>query len=215
MMMPIIFLACLLSTADSATATQTNARLSLEIHAGAGFPTEDYLDTHVVSGFGITFPLKQRLFLSLDLGYWEEAVEENPDKFYEGRLKSIPFLASFRFFFARQKRVNPYAFLGAGYVFCFFEMEDIITIPEITIDQSVKNGPCFQVGIGIDVPISRSFGVFTEAAYFHRKSTVITMISDLNFGTSIEEFPVKHHSWIIQIGFKYFVKQRSIQDRTS
>jgi hypothetical protein len=84
-------------------------------------------------------------------------------------------------------------------------MENIITIPEITIEQRIKNRLCLQVGIGIDIPLSHSFVLFTEAAYFHNKSTGITKISDLNFGTSIEEFPVKLHSWIFYIGIKYVV----------
>ena len=205
MLMPIIILACMLSVADSAAATQANARLSLEINTGARFPTEDYLQIHIVSGFGIALPLKQRLFLSLNLGYWNGTVEDNPDKFYDGRLKSFPFLVSLRYFFVRQKRVNPYVLLGAGYVINSFDMKDIITIPEITIEQSIKNRPCFQVGIGIDAPLSRSFGLFTEVAYFHSKSTGITKISDLNFGISIEEFPVKLQSWTFQIGIRFVV----------
>jgi hypothetical protein len=204
--MPFVILAFMLGTADSTVASQANAKLSFKIHAGAGFPAEDYLDTHIATGFGITFLLKQRLLFSLDVGYWNVTVEGVPNKFYDGRHKSIPLFASFQYFFTHEKKVNPYAFLGPGYIFSFFEMEDIITIPEITIDQRIKNGLCFQVGIGIDVPISRSFRGFTETAYFHRESTGITKISDLNFGIITEEFPVKLHSWIFRIGVKYFVK---------
>lgn len=205
MLTPIIILVCMLSASDSAAAAQTNAKLSLDIQTGARFPTEDYLKTHVVLGFGIAFPLKQRLYISLDLGYWNGPVEDNPDKFYDGRFKSFPFLVSLQYFFVRQKRVNPYVLLGAGYVINSFDMKDIITIPEITIEQSIKNRPCFQVGIGIDAPLSRSFGLFTEAAYFYNRSTGITKISDLNFGTSIEEYPVKLQSWTFQIGIRYVV----------
>ena len=49
----------MLSAADSGAAAQTNAKLSLVIQTGARFPTEDSLKTHVVSGFGIAFSLKQ------------------------------------------------------------------------------------------------------------------------------------------------------------
>lgn len=205
-MIPIILLAFMLSTADSAVEIQTNTNPNFEVQVGAGIPTEDYLHAHVISVFGITIPLKQRLSLSLDLGYWKSAVEEVPTKFYEGHLKAFPLLASLRFALSRQKIVNPYVFLGAGYVFCSFKMRDIITIPEITIDQSVKNGPCLRAGLGIDVAISQSFRIFTEAAYFHRKATGITTITDLNFGTSTKKFPVTLSSWILQIGIKYLIK---------
>jgi outer membrane protein W len=205
-MIPIILLALILNTAESAVGSQTKIQLSFEVQGGAGIPAEESLNTHVVSGFGVTIPMEKRLSLSLDLGYWRSNVEEAPDKFHDGHLKAFPLLASLQFFLSRQNRVNPYVFLGGGYIFCSFEMEDIITIPEITIDQSVKSGSCLQAGFGIGVPISRSFGLFTEAIFFYRKTKGITTIADLNFGISTKEFPVNLSAWIFQIGIKYFIK---------
>lgn len=205
-MIPVILLALILNTADSAVGSQTKIQLSFEVQGGAGIPIEDSLNTHLASGFGVSIPMEKRLSLSFDLGYWRSTVEEVPDKFHDGYLKAFPLLASLQFFLSRQNRINPYVFLGGGYIFCSFEMEDIITIPEITIDQSVKNGPCLLAGFGIDVPISRSFGVFTEAIYFYRKTKGITTIADLNFGTSTKEFPVTLSAWILQIGIKYFIE---------
>jgi hypothetical protein len=187
-------------------AGRKNAWLSVEIQAGAGIPTEDYLNTYVASGFGLTIHLKKKLSLSFDLGYWRSTAEEVPDKFHDGHLKAFPLLASLQFFLSRQNRGNPYLFLGGGYIFCSFEMENIITIPEITIDQSVKNGPCLEGGLGIDVPLSRTLGVFAEAFYFYRKTSGITTITDLNFGKSTREFPLNLQAWIFQIGIKYFIK---------
>jgi len=205
-MIPIILLVLILNTADSAVGSQTKIQLSFEVQGGAGIPAEDYLNTHVVSGFGIAIPMEKRLSLSFDLGYWESPVKEVPTKFYDGHLKAFPLLASLQFFISHQNRINPYVFLGGGYIFSSFTMKDIITIPEITIDQSVKDGPCLQGGLGIDAPISRSFRVFTEAIYFYRKTKGITTITDLNFGTSTEEFPVTLSAWIFQIGIKYFIE---------
>jgi hypothetical protein len=183
MVIPVIFLAFLLSIADSAAKTpadtmhtiknivggkqapkylryncprfsrksndkndpkagRKNAQPSLEVWTGAGIPAEDYLDTCVVSGFGINIPLKERLSLSFDLGYWKSAVDEVPAKFYDGHLKAFPLLTSLQFFLSGQNRVNPYIYLGGGYIFTSYTMKDIITIPEISIDQSVKNGLC-------------------------------------------------------------------------
>jgi hypothetical protein len=183
-----------------------NSHPSIEVLTGVGVPTEDYFDAHIVSGFGLTIPLKKRLSLSLDLGFWKSGVEEVPTKFFDGHLKAFPLLASLQFSLSRQKSINPHVFLGGGYIFCSFTMQDIITIPEITIDQNIKNGPFFQVGLGIDVAISQAFGVFTEVIYFHRKTTGITTITDLNFGTSTKEFPVNLKAWIFQIGIKYFIQ---------
>ena len=247
MMIPVVLIAFLLSTADSAAnvpadtavllkntngrkgafkyqkfncikfswkfddnndpnARRKNAHHGIEVRAGAGIPMEDGMHTPIVTGFGATIPLKQRLSLSLGLGCWKGSVREVPEKFYDGHLRAFPFLAALRFFFFRKNTIHPYALLGAGYMFCSFEMEDIITIPEIAIDQSVKNGLCFHAGFGIDVPIMRSWGAFTEATYFHREATGITTITDLNFGTRTVEFPVNLSAWIFQVGIRYFIK---------
>jgi hypothetical protein len=187
-------------------ARRKNARPSLEVQAGAGIPEEDCLNTHVASGFGLTIPLKKRLSLSIDLRYCKIPVKEVPTKFYDGHIRAYSFLASLQFSLLRQNRVNPYVLIGGGYIFSSFTMKDIITIPEITIDQSVKNGFCLQGGLGIDLTILHSWRVFTEVAYFYRKTSGITTITDLNFVTSTRKFPVNLQAWIFQIGIKYFVK---------
>jgi len=185
---------------------EKNSHLSIEVRTGAGIPVENYFDSRIVSGFGLTIPLKKRLSFSLDLGYWKSGVEEVPAKFYDGHLKAFPLLASLQFSLLNQNKVRPYAFFSAGYMFCTFEMENIITIPEITIEQKVKSGPCLGAGLGVDVAVSRSFGMLAEATYFYRKAQGITTITDLNFGTSTREFPVNLHAWTFQIGIKYFIK---------
>ena len=181
-------------------------QVGIKAHGGAGVPTEDYLGTHIAAGFGITIPLERRLSLSLDLGYWESTLEEVPTKFYAGRLKAFPLLASLQFFPLCHKRFNPYVFLGGGDVFCSFALKNLITIPEITIDQDIKNGPFFQGGLGVDIAISRAFGVFAEAVSFHRKTTGITTITDLNRGTDTQEFRLNLQAWILQIGVKYAIE---------
>ncbi len=183
-----------------------NNQTSIEVRAGIGFPAEDYLSTHIVSGLGITIPLEKGLSLCFALGYANSAVDEVPNKLYGGRLENILSLVSLRFLLFRNKIARPYVFLGAGYAISTFEMNDIITIPEITISQHVKNGLCLQTGLGIGVHVSGSFGVFAETAYLLRKTAGVTKISDFNFGTSSQEFPVLLDAWIIQFGIEYFSK---------
>ncbi len=191
---------------NDSKAERKNARPSLEVQAGAGIPEEDYLNAHVVSRFGLNIPLKKRLSLSFDLGYWKILVKEVPAKFYDGHTRAFPFLASLQFSLLRRNRVNPYVFIGGGYIFSSFATKDIITIPEITVDQHVKNGPCLQGGLGIDLTILHSWRAFTEVAYFYRKTSGITTITDLNFGTSTREFPLNLQAWIFQIGIKYYIQ---------
>jgi hypothetical protein len=180
--------------------------IRIKVQAGAGIPTEDYLDTHIVSGLGFSISLEKRLSLSFDLGYWKSTIEQVPAKFYDGRLKAFPLLASLQLFLLRQNTVNPYVFLGCGHIFSSFAMQDIVTIPEITIDQDIKSGPIFQGGFGIDVHISRTLGVFAEAGSFRRKTTGVTTITDLNSGTMTQEFPINLNAWIFQIGIKCLIE---------
>jgi len=206
MMIRILIIAFIVGLAGPAASAQTDNHTSVRVQSGAGIPVQEYVNIHLVSGLGITVPLRQRLALSLDLGYWTSPVDEVLKKFYEGQLKAFPLTASLRFIFSHQKRANPYVFAGAGYVFCSFETGGIITIPEITIDQSVKNSLCLQAGLGIDFPISRSAGFFAETGYFHRKTTGITTIVDLNSGTTTEEFSANLSSWTFQVGFRHILE---------
>lgn len=180
--------------------------IRIKVQAGAGIPTEDYLDTHIVSGLGLTIPLKKRLAFSVDFGYRKVSTKEVPTKFYAGDLKLFPLQASLQFSVARQKAISPYIFQGCGYIFCPFAMQDIVTIPEITIDQDIRSEPFFQGGFGIDVHISRTIGVFAEASSFRRKTTSVTTITDLNLGTMIHEFPINLNAWILQIGIKCLIE---------
>jgi len=179
--------------------------INIKVHAAVGVPKADCLNTHIAAGFGLTILLKKELALSFDFGYRGVAAEEVPTKFYAGRLKLFPLQASLQFSPFRQKAIRPYVFLGGGYVFGSFAVTDIITIPEVTIHQDIKNGPFFQGGLGVDIAISRALGVFAEAISFHRKTTGVTTITDLNYGTSTNEFRLNLQAWMFQIGVRYFI----------
>ncbi|MGB7295069.1 MAG: hypothetical protein WBC70_05715 [Candidatus Aminicenantales bacterium] len=180
--------------------------LEIKIQAVAGVPTKEYLDTCVGTGFGFAIPLERGLSLSFDAGCWKSNLGEAPAPFYDGRLRAFPLSASLYFFPLCQKAINPCVFLGGSYVFSSFTMQDIITIPEITIDQSIKNGLCFRAGFGIDARISRVLGIFMETGYFYRETKGIATIADLNFGTSTQEIPLDLSALIFQIGIKYFIE---------
>ncbi len=179
---------------------------NLNFQAKLGFvsPSENYIHSSLAGGLGIVLPVKGNISFSLDLGFWKSSVDVKPNKFYEGKMTLIPFLASFRYSLLPDKTINPYAYIGTGYVITRFKMEDIITIPEITINQTVENGFCLHVGAGTVIRISESLGMTAEGFYFHRKTTGTTKIFDLNFGMSSENFSVRLHAFIFQIGMKYF-----------
>lgn len=180
--------------------------MSFQAKLGFVSPSENYIHSSLAGGLGIVLPVKGNISFSLDLGFWKSSVDVKPNKFYEGKMTLIPFLASFRYSLLPDKTINPYAYIGTGYVITRFKMEDIITLPEITIDQKIKNGFCVYAGAGADIRISESLGMTAEGFYFHRKTTGTTTISDLNFGMSSENFLVRLHAFIFQIGVKYFFK---------
>jgi len=180
--------------------------LSFQAKLGFMSPAKDYIHSSLTAGLGIIFPVKDNASISLDLGFWKSSVDTEPHKFYEGKMTLMPVLASLRYSLLHDKTINPYVFIGTGYVLAYFKMEDIITIPEITINQTIENGFCLQAGAGTVIRISESLGMTAEGFYFHRKTAGTTTISDLNFGMSSENFSVRLHAFIFQIGMKYFFK---------
>ncbi|MDH4217962.1 MAG: hypothetical protein OEY18_02005 [Candidatus Aminicenantes bacterium] len=180
--------------------------LSFQAKLGFVSPSENYIHSSLTGGLGIVLPIKGNVSFSLDLGFWKSSVDEKPNKFYEGKMTLIPFLASFRYSLLPDKTINPYAYIGTGYVITRFKMENIITLPEITIDQKIKNGLCVHAGAGTDVRISESCSVTAEGFYFSRKTKGTTTISDMNVGVTSEEFSVRLNAFIFQIGVKYFFK---------
>jgi len=180
--------------------------LSFQAKLGFVSPSENYIHSSLTGGLGIALPIKGNVSFSLDLGFWKSSVDEKPNKFYKGKMTLIPVLGSLRYYLLPDKAINPFIFIGTGYVFAHFKMENIITIPEITISQTVENGLCLHAGAGTVIRISESLGMTAEGFYFHRKTTGTTTISDLNFGMSSKNFSVRLNAFIFQIGMKYFFK---------
>lgn len=179
---------------------------SLSFQAKLGFvsPANNHIHSSLTAGLGIVLPMKDQVSVSFDLGFWTSSVDTEPHKFYEGRMTLFPVLASLRYSFLPDKTINPCVFIGTGYVFAHFKMEDIITIPEITVNQTIENGFCWLAGAGTIIRISESFGLSAEGIYLNRKTTGLTTITDLNFGENSEKFSVRLHAFIFQVGIEYF-----------
>lgn len=178
--------------------------LSFQAKLGVVSPAHNSIHSSLTAGLGIALPVKESISVSLDLGFWKSSVDTEPHKFYEGKMTLLPVLASFRYSFLPDKKINPYVFIGPGYVFAHFKMKDIITIPEVTIDQTIENGFCVHAGVGTIIRISESLGVNAGGFYFNRKSMGTTTISDLNLGKILEKFSVRLHALIFQVGIEYF-----------
>lgn len=179
---------------------------TLSIHAkiGAASPVEEHIHSSLSGAFGLALHFDNKISVSLDLGSWKSLVDEKLHRMFKGKMTLTPLLISFRYFLTLDKRISSYTVIGGGYVFTHFKMDDVITIPEITISQKVTSGLCLHVGLGASLKITKSFGLLAEGVYFSRKSKGVTTISDMNFGSSSEEFSVRLHTILFQVGIISF-----------
>jgi len=179
--------------------------LSFYAKIGIASPTEDHIHSSLSEAFGLALHIDNKISISIDLNLLRSPVDEKPHNMFSGKMTLTPLLISLKYSLALDNRIYPYTIIGGGYVFTHFRMDDLITIPEITISQNVMGGLCFYTGLGALVKISKSFGLIAEGVYLFRKSKGVTTITDMNFGTSSEEFSVRLHTTLFQVGIVYFV----------
>ncbi|MGD2294930.1 MAG: hypothetical protein PVF22_03755, partial [Candidatus Aminicenantes bacterium] len=79
---------------------------------GLSSPAEKNLTTGFWSSFGFSFPLKERIRISFNFGYWKSQVTEKQGWLYDGDLSVNPFFISVQYHLVSDKAVNPYIFLG-------------------------------------------------------------------------------------------------------
>jgi len=181
--------------------------MRLGVHASLGYawPHQDVLDKGLNSSLGIDLNLSRGWCLIFDFSYGRYQVESRPRGLQKGTIVLTPFWARVQHRFLPDRNISPYLFMGSGYVFSRFLMEELLTIPEISVSQKVENGWGFTGGAGLELKLKReNISIFTEAIYISRKNGGITTINDLNFGLREEKFKVDLSSWQIRVGFRYF-----------
>lgn len=182
---------------------ETNVR----IHGNLGLssPRDKNLDSGVWSGFGFSIPMKKNIYLSFDFGAWKSQTSAEPGGLLEGSLSVSPFFVFLQYFLTSDRTINPFVFVGGGYIFTSFRMEDIVTIPEITLFQKVDSSPGSQVGFGIQSKISKLIYFAADVSYLYSKTSVTATIQDLNFGLSTEDFPLILSTLIFKLGIKFIL----------
>jgi len=199
---PILILILLSLSIPVYAETQT---LSFYSKMGIASPVEDRLHSALSGSFGFALHIDDNISVSIDINSWKNSVDEKPHNMFNGKMTLTPLLISLKYSLSLDNRIYPYTIIGGGYVFTHFRMDDLITIPEITISQEVMGGSCLHAGLGTLVKISKSFGLVGDGVYLFRKSKGITTITDMNFGSSSEEFSVPLHTILFQVGIVYFV----------
>jgi len=184
-----LFPAALFFSAVSLSCFASPARTAPGVEAFAGFliPAAGPLDKGPVTGFGLTWPLAghTRLgvhFLSAGLNSRGESHGLLP-----GRLTLTPFLVFLRQEVPLGGRLAVHLTAGGGVVFSGFK-EEVITIPEVTISQSLPASVALHLACRVSVSLIGGLGFFVQGGYLFCRTTGRTTIRDMNFGTSIEEF---------------------------
>ena len=196
----LFFFLSLLSFPWSSPAQKAN----FHANPGVAIPKEKNILAAFESGFGFSLPFTKRIFLSINFAHWKSRVKEKEGALMNGELSITPFFLSLQFKLRERSQINPYLFLGANLVVIKFEIGEYITIPEVTLNQKVGNGPGLHFGIGTDFSFTENLTLFTEGIYLVRKAKAETTLTDLNFGVTTEEFSISLDSLIFQIGIKYF-----------
>ncbi|MFC2166983.1 outer membrane protein [Acidobacteriota bacterium] len=201
----IFFLVCFfLLIQDSLGQAET----SLRIHGSVGLSqmSEKSFGSGFWSGFGFSIPINRDVHMSFNFGAWKSQVNSNADGLQDGSLTVNPFFASLYYFLKLgNQSIAPYVFVGGGYIFSSFRMDDVVTIPEISFSQKIENSPGGQIGAGIKIEVSKRISLTSDVSYFYSKTSGTTILQDLNFGTSTDEFSLRLNAIIFQLGIKFLI----------
>lgn len=201
----IFFLVCFLLFAQNVLGQGDR---NMRIHGSFGLSqvSEKNISSGFWSGFGFSVPIKKDLHLSFNFGAWKSQTRSKPDGLQDGSLTVNPFFASLYYFLGLGDRsITPYIFFGGGYIFSIFKMEDVVSIPEITFSQNIDNSFGGQVGAGIKIEVSRRISLTGDASYLYSKTSGTTIIQDLNFGTTTDDFSLILSSIILQLGIEFLI----------
>lgn len=199
------FLVCFLLLIQNALGQEET---SMRIHGSLGLSqvSEKSFGSGFWSGFGFSVPIKKEVHLSFNFGAWKSQVSSKPDGFQDGSLTVNTFFASLYYFLRLGDRsITPYLFMGGGYIFSSFRMEDVVTIPEITFSQKIDNSPGGQVGAGVKIEVSKRISLTWDVSYLYSKTTGATVLQDLNFGTTTDDFSLILSAIIFQLGIKFLI----------
>ncbi|MFC2161553.1 outer membrane beta-barrel protein [Acidobacteriota bacterium] len=199
------FLVCLM-LANQNVSGQEKTGMRIHCSLGLSSMSEKKNDSGLWSGFGFSLPIHKTVDLSFNFGAWKSQVNANPHGLFDGSLKVNPFFVSLYYFMGKGDRsVIPYVFIGGGYIFSNFRKDEGVTIPESTISQKIDNSPGGQVGAGIKFKVSNRMSLITDVSYLYSKTSASTIIQNLNFGTTREDFSLILSALIFQVGVKFLI----------
>jgi hypothetical protein len=182
-----------------------NHRGGVQVNGGLSWFFKKNIDSAFETGFGFSLPLVRKTALVLNFEYWKSNVHEEIDGLYNGTLSMAPFQASLYYHILESRGIIPYVFAGAGIIFSHFKIGEMITIPEVSINQKINNGISFHAGTGSLLILNDHLALYGEVCFLYRKTEVTTTITDMNTGILTEKFPLNLNSLALRFGIKYYL----------
>jgi len=176
--------------------------LQAQLHAGAALPSGRQFRPGLETGFGAVLSLASRLAAVLEYDRWQSRVKGSPVGFLDGDFTATPLSLSLRYQLLSRAGFIWYASAGGCHLSNRFLMDHLVTIPEIKINQAVKNTAGVCLGSGTERRISARVAIFLEAAYLLARGRGVTTITDMNQGLTREEFGFSLNSFHLRAGLR-------------
>jgi len=173
--------------------------------AGVVFPVQNTLKAGAGTGFGLLLRLAPRTRAGIHFLYSQMRSLGSPEGLGQGNLKVTPFILFLQHDLVSSRFFKVQLAAGAGLIFSDFR-GNFITIPEVTITQKIPTRPAVHLAVGIALPITDRLTLFGQGGTLYSRARGQTIIRDMNFGQSREEFSVNLSSQLAFIGLVYYFK---------
>jgi len=168
-------------------------RVTLAFQGGGAGHEENNLHVGLASGIGISAPLTRRLSATAEIDHWSTESRNSFGKLHQGRLAVTPLLLGLRYEFRGDGYFVPYVAAGAGFIGTRFRIGPLITLPGVTIEQTVRSGAAGFIGGGASWRLSPFWEFFSEIDYLLRTAPGRTIVRDTNRDVSSTSLWVNLH----------------------
>jgi hypothetical protein len=197
-----ILVASFLLSLMGQTAAQ-EGQAGLTAMAGIMFPAQNTLKAGAITGFGLLLRLAPRTRASIQFLTARLKSQGSPEGLGQGSLILTPFLLFVQHDFVSTRFLKVHLAAGAGLVFSDFR-GSFVSIPEVTITQKIPTRPVVHLGVGFGFPLTGRLVLFGQAGALYSRARGQTIIRDMNFGQSREEFSVNLSSQLAFFGLAFY-----------
>jgi len=198
----IFFLAVMLLSSWGKPSAQ-QGRAAVMALAGVLFPVQDTIEARAATGFGFLLPLTPRTRVGVEFLYARLNSLGTLRGLGEGELTVTPFLLFLQHDLVSTRMFKLHLAAGAGLLFSDFRGR-FITIPEVTITQKIPTRLAVNLAAGVALPLTDFLVLFGQGGYLTCRATGQTILRDMNFGQTREEFSVDLSSGQALLGLAFY-----------